>query len=199
MQRSRVSLDLRIGLQTGVGTENSSTITGFCLHHGLMNMDKLRHDPAQGTVVWSAVRHPTLQRLRGEGSCCPMVTSTCKLRAPIGPRLMHSPGPSPGSLFLRAWRSVCFLQHRGPALSTGTRIGRMRRCSLSTVAYYRPTTACPLHKSPQPICQACPTACSCHLGLVEPRHGQRLRKGEDERQRENLLRSTSDGYAVPNG
>lgn len=24
----------------------------------------------------------------------------------------------------------------------------MRRCSFSTVAYYRPTTACPLHRSP---------------------------------------------------
>lgn len=94
-------------------------------------------------MVWSAVRHPQRRGLLLPNGIINLQTR-CSHRA--SPHAQSR--ASPGSLFLRAWRSVCFLQQTGPALSTGTRIGRMRRCSFSTVAYtYRPTTACPLHRS----------------------------------------------------
>lgn len=140
-------------------------------------MDKLRHDPTQGTVVWSAVRHPQRRGLLLPNGIINLQTR-CSHRA--SPHAQSR--ASPGSLFLRAWRSVCFLQQTGPALSTGTRMGRMRRCSFSTVAYYRPTTACPLHRSHSRSVRPVQLLFSFVADGTPPRTLRKKRVSEKERQ-----------------
>lgn len=152
-------------------------------------MDKLRHDPTQqpqGPVV-SGRPSAILER---RGFLLPNgiinLQTRCSHRAsPHAQSRALSKGPS----FYAHGAACAFLQQTGPALSTGTRMGRMRRCSFSTVAYYRPTSACsltPLHRSHSRSVRPCPTA-FFHLWPTGPRHGRRERKGERETQRQILL------------
>lgn len=126
-----------------------------------------------------------------------MASLTCKLSAPIGPRLMHSPGPSPGSLFLRAWRSVCFSAADRARPSNRDKDRQDATLLILDCRLLPPNNRLPSGPSapvPQPICQACPTAFFFlfHLWPMRPRHGTDVAKGrEKERARDGVLsRST---------
>lgn len=109
--RSRGSLDLRIVLGPGAGLRTGRQ---RLVLSALWAWDKPRPDPTQGTVVCSAVCHPQRRGLLLSNGILKLQTRCSHRASPYA-----QSRATPGSLFLRAWRSVCFLQQQGPPLQPG--------------------------------------------------------------------------------
>lgn len=122
-----------------------------------------------------------------------MASLICKLGAPIGPRLMHSPGPLQGPSFYAHGAASAFCSTRARPLN---RVKDRQDATLLILdgRLLPPNNRLPFTPVPQPICLACSTA-FFHSWPKEPRHGH-LRK-EAEKQRENLL--AVHLQCVPNG
>lgn len=118
-----------------------------------------------------------------------MASPICKLGAPIGPRLMHSPGPLRGPSFYAHGAASAFC-------SSGARPfnrDKDRQDATLLILDCRllpPNNRLLFTPVPQPICLPCPTAFFI-CGRWDPATDGTLRKRY--RKRENLSRPTLDG------
>lgn len=135
-QAGHGSLDLRTPKTGGEHVDKDWS----CLHYGLWTSPNMTQP--RGPSSGRPFAHPQRRGLLLPNGNTNLQTR-CSHRASPYAQSRASPGVP---LFTRMAQRL-LSAGAGPALSTGTRIGRMRRCSFSTVACYRPTTACPSHQS----------------------------------------------------
>lgn len=86
-----------------------------------------------------------------------MASLICKLGAPIGPRLMHSPGPFQGPSFYAHGAASAFCSSRARPFN---RVKDRQDATLLILdgRLLPPNNRLPFTPVPQPICLACPTA-----------------------------------------